>query len=252
MDATAPQIIVHCAAYTAVDQAESESEKVHAINAEAVALIATEARRRGALLVHYSSDYVFDGSGETPWREEDPKGPLNVYGRSKLEGELAIQASGCAHLIFRTSWIYGQRGRNFLLTMRQRMRDQRELKIVDDQIGAPTWSRHLAEASALAAAQVLSPARGADKPESWGVYHLCNGGAVTWYGLARAILELDRIDPIPNLIPVPSAEYPTPALRPLNSRLDNSKFHRAFGLVLPDWHDALVDCLEVRRQDPGV
>jgi dTDP-4-dehydrorhamnose reductase len=242
-DAT-PRVIVNPAAYTAVDKAESEPDRARAVNAEAPGLLAEAAARSGALLVHYSTDYVFDGRGETPWREDAPTGPLNVYGATKLAGEQAIAASGCRHLIFRTSWVYGTRGANFLLTMRRLMRERPELKIVDDQMGAPTWCRSLAEATAQVLAQVTSPARGADKPEPWGVYHMTNGGQTSWYGFARAILDLEGLETPPRLVPIPSSDYPTPARRPLNSRLDNGKLERVFGLRLPDWQDALKLCLD--------
>jgi dTDP-4-dehydrorhamnose reductase len=242
----APAIIVNPAAYTAVDKAESEAARAHAINAAAPGLLADEAARLGALLVHYSTDYVFDGSGDAPWREDDACAPLNVYGASKLAGEQAIQASSCRHLVFRTSWVYGARGANFLLTMRRLMRERPELKIVADQIGAPTWCRDLAEATAQVLAQVLAPAaQGAAAP--WGVYHMSNAGATSWHGFAQAIQALDEFDETcapAHLLPIPSSEYPTPARRPLNSRLNNDKLARVFGLRLQDWRSALALCME--------
>lgn len=239
-----PRIIVNPAAYTAVDKAESEPELARKVNAEAPGILAEEAAKSGALLVHYSTDYVFDGSGEAPWKEGDSTGPLNVYGATKLAGEQAIAASGCRHLIFRTSWVYGARGANFLLTMQRLMRERPELKIVDDQVGAPTWCRSLAEATAQVLAQLGSPMRGADKPEPWGVYHMANGGETSWHGFAQAILEAASPDITTRLIPIPSSDYPTPARRPLNSRLDNSKLERVFGIRLPEWHQALKLCLD--------
>ncbi len=221
-----PRIVVNPAAYTAVDKAESEAERAYAINAVAPGILAEEAEKLGALLVHYSTDYVFDGSGETPWREDDATGPLNVYGASKLAGEQAIRERCRRHLIFRTSWVYGARGANFLLTMRRLMRERPELKIVADQIGAPTWCRHLAEATAQVLAQVQSPFRGADKPEPWGIQ------------------ALDPPQTPARLLPIPSSDYPTPARRPLNSRLDNGKLERVFGLRLPEWREALRLCLD--------
>jgi dTDP-4-dehydrorhamnose reductase len=238
-----PRVIVNPAAYTAVDKAESEPERARAVNAVAPGLLAEEAARTGALLVHYSTDYVFDGSGESAWKEADPTGPLNVYGATKLAGEQAIVASGCRHLIFRTSWVYGDRGANFLLTMQRLMRERPELKIVDDQMGAPTWCRSLAEATAQVLAQVHSPQRGADKPEPWGVYHMTNGGETSWHGFAQAILELDAAETPARLLPIPSGDYPTPARRPLNSRLDNDRLARVFGIRLPHWRDALGLCM---------
>ena len=239
-----PGIIVNPAAHTAVDKAESEPDLARAINATAPGILAEEAEKLGALLVHYSTDYVFDGGGEAPRQEDDPTGPLNVYGATKLEGENAIRAGCRRHLIFRTSWVYGARGANFLLTMRRLMGERPELKIVDDQIGAPTWCRHLAEATAQILAQVGSPARGADKPEPWGVYHMTNGGETSWHGFAAAIQTLDAPGKPARLVAIPSSEYPTPARRPLNSRLDNGKLERVFGIRLPDWRDALRLCMD--------
>ncbi|MFN3716966.1 MAG: dTDP-4-dehydrorhamnose reductase [Thiobacillus sp.] len=237
----APTIIVNPAAYTAVDTAESEPDRAHAVNAVAPGVLAEEAARLGALLVHYSTDYVFDGSGEAPWREDDATGPLNVYGATKLAGERAIAATGCRHLIFRTSWVYGARGGNFLLTMRRLMRERPELKIVADQVGAPTWCRDLAEATA----QVLVQLR--DKDESrWGVYHMTNAGETSWHGFAEAILALDAFDKTmtpARLVPISGRDYPTPARRPLNSRLDNGRLEQAFGLRLRNWREALALCM---------
>jgi dTDP-4-dehydrorhamnose reductase len=239
-----PRIIVNPAAHTAVDKAESEPELAHAINATAPGILAQEAEKLGALLVHYSTDYVFDGSGEIARREEEATGPLNVYGATKLAGELAIQAACQRHLIFRTSWVYGTRGANFLLTMRRLMRERPELKIVADQIGAPTWCRSLADATAQVLAQVDSPFRGADKPQPWGVYHMTNGGETSWQGFAQAILDLDAPETPARLLPIPSSDYPTPAKRPLNSRLNNDKLERVFGVRLPDWNEALRLCMD--------
>lgn len=243
----APAIIVNPAAYTAVDKAESEAELAHAVNAIAPGIFAEEAETLDALLVHYSTDYVFNGGGGEPWREDDRCDPLNVYGATKLEGERAIQASGCRHLIFRTSWVYGARGSNFLLTMRRLMRERPELKIVADQTGAPTWCRDLAEATALALSQIASPAGGFAGVEPWGVYHMSNAGETSWHGFAEAIRALDASGEkraLARLHPIPSSEYPTPAKRPLNSRLDNGKLSKTFGLRLQDWHTALALCLD--------
>lgn len=242
VDTLRPAIIVNPAAYTAVDKAESERQAAYAVNATAPGILAEEAKKIGAMLVHYSTDYVFDGSGQQAWKEADASGPLNVYGASKLAGEEAIRASGCQHLIFRTSWVYGLRGGNFLLTMRRLMKERAELKIVADQIGAPTWCRSLAEATAQVLAQVASPWVGADKPQPWGVYHMTNAGETSWHGFAEAIRQLDQLSV--NLLPIPSADYATPARRPLNSRLDNGKLARAFGISLPDWQTALKLCLD--------
>jgi len=239
-----PRIIVNPAAHTAVDKAESEPQLAHAINAAAPAILAEEAEKIGALLVHYSTDYVFDGSGDAAWLEDAAKGPLNVYGASKLAGEQAIQANCQRHLIFRTSWVYGARGANFLLTMRRLMRERPELKIVADQIGAPTWCRSLADATAQILAQVGAANRGADKPQPWGVYHMTNAGETSWHGFAAAIQAFDAAENIASLLPIPSSEYPTPARRPLNSRLDNEKLARVFSIRLPDWREALRLCMD--------
>jgi len=238
----APRVIVNPAAYTAVDRAESEPERARLINAVAPGILAEAALRCGAILVHYSTDYVFDGSKDTAYLEDDAPHPLNVYGATKLAGEAAIRAAGVRHLILRTSWVYGLRGGNFLLTMQRLMRERTELKIVDDQIGAPTWSRLIAEATAQILAQCLSPARGADRPEPWGTYHLTCGGETSWYGFAAAIAELGGYTT--RLNPIPSSDYPTPARRPTNSRLDNAKLARVFGLRLPHWREALKLCLD--------
>jgi len=238
----APRVIVNPAAYTAVDRAESEPEGARLINAVAPGILAEAALRCGAILVHYSTDYVFDGSKDSAYLEDDAPHPLNVYGATKLAGEAAIRAAGVRHLILRTSWVYGLRGGNFLLTMQRLMRERTELKIVDDQIGAPTWSRLIAEATAQILAQCLSPARGADRPEPWGTYHLTCGGETSWYGFAAAIAELGGYPT--RLTPIPSLDYPTPARRPANSRLDNAKLARVFGLRLPHWRKALALCLD--------
>ena len=247
----APNIIVNPAAYTAVDKAEGEPERAGAVNAIAPGILAKEAVRLDALLVHYSTDYVFNGRGAAPWREDDSCEPLNVYGATKLEGERAIQAMGCRHLIFRASWVYGARGSNFLLTMRRLMRERPELKVVADQIGAPTWCRDLSEATAQVLGHLASPMFAANQAEPWGIYHMTNAGETSWHGFAEAIQALDEFDEtcVPaHLIPIPGADYPTPAKRPLNSRLNNDKLERTFGLRLQDWRAALALCLEASNQ----
>ena len=226
-----PDIIVNAAAYTAVDRAEDEAQLAHAGNAIAPGVMAEEARELGALLVHYSTDYVFDGSKAGAYREDDATNPLNVYGRSKLAGEQAIIASGCRHLIFRTSWVYGLRGKNFLRTMQALAAQRQELRVVSDQIGAPTWSRLIAEATALAVRQ--------DAPS--GLYHLSSGGSTSWHGFAQAILAAQGW--AGTLHAIPASDYPTPAQRPANSRLDHTKLGAALGLALPDWRLALELCL---------
>lgn len=243
-----PHWIVNAAAYTAVDRAETERDLAYAVNSEAPRVLAEAAAECGAALIHYSTDYVFDGSGNTPFGEDAPVKPLNVYGASKAAGEAAIRAVHDRHLIFRTSWVYGRRGRNFLLTMQRLLRERPELKIVADQMGAPTWARPIAEATALTIAQIDSPARGADRPAPWGTYHLSNGGATSWFGFAEAIRAAmieqgAAANALAKLTPIPSSEYPTPAPRPLNSRLANAKLGQVFGLQLRDWRVALGQAL---------
>lgn len=230
-----PQLIVNPAAHTAVDRAESEPELALAINATAPGVLAEEAARLGAGMVHYSTDYVFDGAKHEPYLESDAPNPLNVYGRTKLAGEEAVRASGAAHLILRTSWVYGLRGRNFLGTILRLAQERDELKIVADQIGAPTWSRVIAEASAQILAQ-------RDWRERSGCYHLTAGGETSWHGFAGAILEATGSSIVP--APIATADYPLPALRPAFSLLSNDRLFAAFGLRLPAWRDSLALCLE--------
>lgn len=240
--AMAPTVIVNAAAYTAVDKAETEPAAADAINAVAPGILAEEARKLGALLIHFSSDYVFDGGKATPYTEIDVPAPLSAYGRSKLAGERAIAASGARHLIFRTSWVYGLHGANFMKTMLRLGCEREELRVVGDQIGAPTWTRHLADITAL----IL--ARG-DLPN--GLYHLTAGGETSWHGYAEAIFaEAERnglIAKLPVVHRIASADYPLPAARPANSRLDCARFRRDFNLSLPDWRIGLADCLADAR-----
>jgi len=238
-----PDVIVNPAAYTAVDQAENEAELAFSINGTAPGILAEEARRLDALLVHYSTDYVFDGAKPAPYREDDPVGPINSYGRSKLAGELAIEAAGCRHLIFRTCWVYGLRGRNFLRTMLRLAAERDELAVVADQLGAPTWARLIAEATALALARHAG---------QQGIYHLAAAGATSWHGFAAAIVDrahqtglLAKAPPVRRLA---SAEYPTPTRRPANSRLDCARLEQDFGLRLPDWETQLQLCLDDATQ----
>ena len=226
-----PDIVVNAAAYTAVDQAEREPDLAMKINAEAPAVMAEAAQKLGSLLVHYSTDYVFDGVKQGAYTEEDMPNPLGIYGRSKLAGEQAIQLSGCRHLIFRTSWVYGLRGKNFLRTIQRLAGERNELSIVDDQVGAPTWSRMIAKATALALRC---------DPES-GIYHLTAAGATSWHGFAKAILEAQQWGG--KLTAISTDDYPLPAKRPANSRLNNAKLASALDLHLPDWHRALRLCL---------
>ena len=240
--AHAPRAIVNAAAYTAVDRAEQEPDLARRINATAPAILAEEAKRLGALLIHYSTDYVFDGAKPGPYVEYDTANPLSVYGHSKLEGEQAIAASGARSVILRTSWVYGLHGANFMKTMLRLGRERDELRVVDDQVGAPTWTRHLADASA----QIL----GRRDPPT-GLYHLAAGGETSWHAYAGAIfelaLQLGMIAKIPLIHRIASADYPLPAQRPKNSRLDCSRFTREFGLTLPDWRVGLADCLADTR-----
>jgi dTDP-4-dehydrorhamnose reductase len=237
-----PSLIVNAAAYTAVDQAAKEPELARTVNGIAPGVLAEEAQRLGIPLVHYSTDYVFDGRKADAYLEGDPTGPLNVYGRSKLAGEQAIAATRAAHLIFRTSWVYGARGKNFLRTLLRLARERDRLTVVDDQIGAPTWCRMIAEATALALIQHRRADGRFDLAEVSGLYHLAAAGATSWHGFAEAILALDpqraqhrarRVDPIS------TAQYAAPEARPANSRLDASRVRSVFGLALPDWRASL-------------
>lgn len=233
--AVAPDVIVNAAAYTAVDRAESELELAYRINAEAPAILAQEAQRMDAWLVHYSTDYVFDGSGGKPWSEFDLPSPLNVYGQTKLQGEEAIRAAGCRHLIFRTSWVYAARGSNFAKTMLRLAQERDQLTVIDDQIGAPTGADLLADATAHAILMALK------RPEVAGLYHLVADGEVSWHGYARFILTCAREHggPIKTqseaILPVPSSAFATAAKRPLNSRLNTEKFRHTFKLNIPHW-----------------
>lgn len=235
-----PQLIVNPAAHTAVDKAESEHDLAYAVNAVAPGVLAEETQRLGATLLHYSTDYVFDGTLSRPYSEADTPAPLSVYGQSKLEGEQAIAASSCAHLILRTSWVYGLRGRNFLLTMQKLMAERAELNIVSDQIGAPTWSRTIAEASAQIVAQLrMDPRR---TREVSGIYNLTCAGHTSWHGFASAIARLTGSNCQLNAIP--TSAYPTPAARPANSVLAHDKLTLTFGLHMPNWETALQLCLQ--------
>lgn len=228
-----PDVIVNSAAHTAVDKAESEPELARLINATTPGVLAAEAVALGAWLVHYSTDYVFDGSGSEPRREDDPTGPLSVYGQTKLEGEQLIAASGCKYLNFRTSWVYAARGGNFAKTMLKLAAEREALRIIDDQIGAPTGAELLADVTAHAVRRAFT------QPEVAGTYHCVAGGETSWYDYARFVFDHARAAghalKVRDLTPIPTADYPTPARRPLNSRLDTSKLRNTFGLVLPDW-----------------
>jgi dTDP-4-dehydrorhamnose reductase len=243
-----PDIIVNPAAHTAVDKAESEAEQAMAINAVAPGILAEEARKLNALLVHYSTEYIFDGNKHGAYTEDDTPNPLSVYGKSKLAGELAVRAAGCHHLILRTSWVYGARGRNFMLTMLRLARERSELRVVDDQVGAPTWSRALAEVTAQILSQLYAPGASNKAIErASGTYHLTSSGSVSWHGFAAEILRLADLQPMPALLAIPSREYPTPAARPMNSVLSNDKLMRTFGLCAGDWQHNLQLCLQEAR-----
>lgn len=233
--AVQPRWIVNAAAYTAVDRAESEPELAHTINALAPGVLAREAAALGATLVHYSSDYVFDGSGAQARDETAATGPLSVYGRTKLEGEQQIQASRCRHLILRTSWVYAARGGNFAKTMLRLAAEREQLKVIDDQVGAPTGADLLADVSAHALRRLDA------QPELAGLYHVAASGETSWHGYAREVIGLAiaqgaALKTGPDaVLPIPTTAYPTPATRPLNSRLDTRRFRDAFGLALPPW-----------------
>ena len=237
-----PQMIINAAAYTAVDAAESDEATAFQINAEAPRVIAEESERLGAALIHYSTDYVFDGGRQGSWLEDDAPAPLSVYGRSKLAGEQAITDVGGSHLILRTSWVYGLHGKNFLLTMLKLAETRDELAIVDDQIGAPTWAVTIADATAAIIRDAGEPAQLAALS---GIYHLCAGGHTSWFGFAQAIFAHASIERKPKLRPITTAEYPTPAKRPSNSMLNTDKFRHTFG-DLPAWDNALQTCMQVR------
>ena len=236
-----PVVIINAAAYTAVDKAESDPELATAINASAPGVIAEEAKRLGSLLVHYSTDYVFDGSKPGPYVETDAPNPINVYGKTKLAGDQAIQSVGGDYLILRTSWVYGARGSNFLLTMLLLAQERAELQIVDDQIGAPTSSECIAQATANLLAQLLAPAGGGLQGRS-GIYNLTNSGETSWCGFARSLLTKSAGTfgfKVPNLIPITTSEFPRPAKRPVNSRLSCQRVEQTFGVIMPHWEHAL-------------
>ncbi len=230
-----PQLIVNAAAYTAVDQAEREPERAETVNARAPAILAEEAKRLGAVLIHYSTDYVFDGIASTPYVEDARTGPLNVYGKSKLHGEHAIAAVDGASITLRTSWVYGLRGRNFLVTIRRLAAERDELRIVADQFGVPNWACALAEATATLVGRGLPYLA-----ERRGLYHLSGTGSTSWFEFAREIIGLKER---PRVVAITTAEYPTPARRPAYAVLSAAKFARTFDFGLPDWRSMLRDCM---------
>lgn len=237
----APDIIVNAAAYTAVDRAETEVDLAKTVNSDAVRVLAEEAKKLNALFVHYSTDYVFPGAGQTAWKETDATAPLSVYGQTKRAGEEAILASGCTHLIFRTSWVYAARGHNFIKTMLRLGQDRPQLSVVSDQIGAPTGAELIADVTAHAIRSV------ALDPTKAGIYHLAASGETSWHGFAGYIFAAAKDMGVPlavqSVAPIPTAEYPTPATRPLNSRLDTSKITTVFGLTMPTWQDGVLRTL---------
>jgi len=240
-----PDVLVNAAAYTAVDRAESEPDAAHAVNAAAVAILAEEAKRVDALLIHFSTDYVFDGAKDTPYVEEDRPNPINVYGRSKLAGEQAIRSIDGPHLILRTSWVYATRGRNFFLTIRRLLREREEVRVVSDQMGAPTSARALADVTA----ELLGRHSAAGLGDAGGVYHVTTGGYTSWHGFATEIARMELPNFPARIIPIASSEYPSPARRPGNSRLSNEKLMRSFGIALPQWETCLEACYVRLKQN---
>ncbi len=248
---TGPDLVVNAAAYTAVDHAESDQAMAAQVNAHSVAVLAEACQRSGARLVHYSTDYVFSGDASRPYLESDRTGPASVYGQTKLAGEQAILDSGVSYLIFRTAWVYGLHGQNFLNTMLRLMAERTTLGIVDDQIGQPTWSRMIAEATALILSQTLSEGRLHFGDRS-GIYHLTASGQTSWHGFASAIREVAigcgaLASGAATLRPIPTTEYPLPAPRPQYSVLSNQKVLETFGVKLPDWREQLSLCLAPLR-----
>jgi len=233
-----PNIVLNAAAYTKVDKAEQESELAYQINATAPGVLAEECLRLKSLLIHYSTDYVFDGSHTNSYTEIDAINPLGVYGASKLAGEQAITDIGGLYLILRTAWVYGKRGQNFLLTMQRLATEREELKVVADQIGAPTWSRMIAQATAHIIAQIYSPLYQLDVKSLTGIYHLTSAGQTNWYEFAKAIIAQSKNSP--RILPITTADYPTPAKRPAYSVLSNAKLNQTFGINLPTWDHALT------------
>jgi len=248
-----PDVIVNAAAYTAVDKAEREEKLAMTVNGTAVGVLAEEARKANIVLVHYSTDYVFDGAKQTPYSEEDAPNPINVYGRSKLAGDAAVHQAGGAYVILRTSWVYAGRGHNFLDTILRLASEREELRIVDDQIGAPNWARDIADATALIIRAICQEQ--AQGQFASGLFNLTASGATSWHGFAKAILEdatrysLLPAQHLPQLKPIPSEEYPTPAARPKNSRLAGDRISKRFGIALPDWKQGLARCIEEMKTD---
>lgn len=244
----APDVVVNAAAYTAVDRAESEEALATTVNGTAPGELARAAKAAGAVLVHYSTDYVFDGTNASPYDEDDTVAPVNAYGRSKLAGETAIRASGCDHLILRTTWVFASRGGNFVRTMLRLGAERDTLRVVADQVGAPTWARNIADATALIVAQAQAERQRAEFTSS--VFNLASRGATSWHGFAEAIFAAARARlpdgsvKVRTVEPIPSTDYPTPAARPANSCLAPGRLQARFGIVMPRWEDALDRCLD--------
>jgi dTDP-4-dehydrorhamnose reductase len=240
-----PDIIINAAAYTAVDKAESEPELAMTVNGVAPGVIAEEARKIGAGIIHYSTDYVFDGKATSPYKEEDPTCPLSVYGKSKLAGENAVIQAGIAHIIIRAGWVYSLRSSNFLLTMQKLAQTRKHIRVVNDQTGAPTWAKAIAEGTARILERSLK--RSATKPKVFtgsGVFHMTCGGETSWFGFAKKIFELSGLSENTELIPIPTTDYPTPAVRPQHSLLSNRKLKQVFHYEMSHWQDALGECLD--------
>ena len=243
-----PDIIINAAAYTSVDKAESEPELAMAVNGIAPGIIAEEAKKVGAAMIHYSTDYVFDGKAIHPYKEEDSTCPLSVYGKSKLAGEKAVAQTGIPHIIIRTSWVYSLRCNNFLLTMQKLAQTRKQIKVVGDQTGAPTWAKSIAEGTVHILKEGLDNTRPLAFSHS-GVFHLSCGGKTTWFGFAEKILELSKLSEYTEVVSIPTIEYPTPATRPSYSLLSNEKLRKIFYFNMPLWQDALQECLGVAFKD---
>jgi dTDP-4-dehydrorhamnose reductase len=239
-----PDIIINAAAYTAVDKAESEPDLAMIVNGIAPGVIAKEAKKIGATVIHYSTDYVFDGKATSPYKEENPTNPLNVYGKSKLAGEQAVTQAGIPHIIFRTSWVYSLRGGNFLTTMQKLAQTRKQIKVVADQTGTPTSARAIAESTTHILGQSLKA--GNEKFSIFshpGIFHMSCGGETNWFGFANTILKLSGLSEGTEVTPIPTSEYPTSATRPKYTQLSNKKLKQVFHHVMPPWQDALQECL---------
>ncbi len=243
MTALKPDLVVNAGAYTAVDRAESEPELAFAINGAGAGRVATASAALGLPIIHLSTDYVFDGLKTTPYLEDDPTGPVSVYGRSKLEGERLVAAANPHHLILRTAWVFSHDGQNFFRTMLRLAETRDEISVVSDQIGCPTYAGDIADALFCIAPQILASP---DNAENYGVFHLCNRGETSWAGFAAAIFAASKArgGPFAEVIPIPSRDYPTSAARPANSRLGGARLQARYGIEMPRWEDALDRCLE--------